>query len=372
MMRLADINYLESLTTETERVVQAINKQVLEVIARRLKEIGGTPLDKLQVLSDYGLKDIKQLDKIVKSGNKQAQKAIDKAIKEIYQTSIEFAERYYSTGIGSTYFSKENAKRVALALAIRTKGEFINLSNTFGFKINGRYSPLHSLYFQVIDKAIINVASGAKPFNQVVREITRQMVNSGLKGVKFETGRVVNAVGQTRMNILEGAIQTSQEVLNVIGGEIGTDGYEITAHSLCAVDHQDIQGKQYTKAEYELLQTELRRPIGTLNCRHMAFPVVIGVSKPTYSEGELTELKRKSNTVKEFQGKEYTRYTATQEQRLMERKIRDIKYKLDIYKSLGDETAYKKLRKKLREKTNEYKAFSKAFEIPIMQENLRI
>lgn len=370
--KLADIDYLESLTNETERVIQSINKQVLQVIALRLKKIETTPIDKLQVLSDYGIKDIRAIDKIVKKGTKQAEKEIKKVIEEITNTSIEFAQNYYELGAINKQYNVENAKMIALAIARQTQGEFINLANTFGFKISGRYSPLNSVYFQIIDKAIINVASGTKPFQKVVRDTTRELVNGGLKGISFETGRVVNALGHIRMNILQGAIQTSQEVLNVIGTEVGTDGYEISAHSLCAVDHQEIQGKQYSSIAYERLQAELKRPIGTLNCRHIAFPIILGVSKPAYSNQELRELRKKSNEVISFKDKRYTRYQATQEQRLQERKIRDLKYKIEIYKDLNDEIAYKKLRRTLKYKVSEYKEFSKAFQIPIRNENLRI
>lgn len=32
--------------------------------------------------------------------------------------------------------------------------------------------------------------------------------------------------------------------------QLGADGVEISAHGFCAPDHEDIQGKQMTKAEY--------------------------------------------------------------------------------------------------------------------------
>lgn len=372
MNRLTDIDYLENLTSEVEKVIQDINKQVLNVIATRLKDIETDTADKIQVLSDYGIKDIRQLNEIVRQGKTKAEEEINKVIDEITNTSIEFAQNYYKLDATNKQFAKVSARQIAVAIARQTQGEFINLANTFGFKVDGRYSPLNSAYFRIIDKAIISIAGGVKPFNQVVRDITRQLVNGGLKGVSFESGRVINALGHVRMNVLQGVIQTSQETLNVIGDTVGADGYEISAHALCAVDHQDIQGKQFSKVAYERLQSDLRRPIGTLNCRHIAYPVILGVSKPAYTNTELKDLKARSNEVKEFKGKEYTRYQATQEQRLKERNIRDIKYKMEIYKDLNDRIAYNKLNQKLKASVKNYKEFSNAFNVPIRNENLRI
>ena len=62
---------------------------------------------------------------------------------------------------------------------------------------------------------------------------------------------------------------------------------EISAHDRPAPDHADIQGKQYTKEEYEKLNASLKRPIGTLNCMQIAFPIIYGVTEPSYTDEEL-------------------------------------------------------------------------------------
>ena len=69
-------------------------------------------------------------------------------------------------------------------------------------------------------------------------------------------------------------------------------GWEISAHACSAPDHEPIQGKQYSNAEYQALNGSLRRRIGTLNCGHSAHPILLGISRPQYTEKELQKLRQ--------------------------------------------------------------------------------
>ncbi len=97
---------------------------------------------------------------------------------------------------------------------------------------------------------------------------------------------------------------------------------KLSAHAPCAPDHLPYQGLQYSKAEYEDLQASLTRPIGEWNCRHVAYPIVLGVSGTANSKEELAEMERYSNEKIEIDGHEYTRYECTQLQRKLDMEMR--------------------------------------------------
>ena len=78
----------------------------------------------------------------------------------------------------------------------------------------------------------------------------------------------------------------------------------------------------YSDKEYKALNNSLVRRIGTLNCGHSAFPIILGVSEPTYTDEQLEEFKRQNAEGVTYQGKHYTTYEATQKQRQIERAIR--------------------------------------------------
>lgn len=98
-----------------------------------------------------------------------------------------------------------------------------------------------------------------------------------------------------RQNVLDGISYIAQETAKSNGEKFGADGYEISAHATCAPDHLPYQGKQYTKAQFDKLQAGLKRPIGQWNCRHLIYPIILGVSAPAYSDEELKEFEINSN-----------------------------------------------------------------------------
>ena len=74
----------------------------------------------------------------------------------------------------------------------------------------------------------------------------------------------------------------------------------------------------------------------------------------------------------EFEGKTYTAYDATQKQRQLETAMRAQERKMVGYKAAGDEEAYNYARSKYRALSREYKAFSKAADLPEQRQRLKI
>ena len=110
-----------------------------------------------------------------------------------------------------------------------------------------------------------------------------------------------------------------------------------TVHAGCAPDHLRYQGRQFSKRQFEKLQGELERPIGEYNCRHIAFPIILGVSRPAHTEQELGRLEEMSTRKLEFDGREYTQYEATQLQRKLETAMRQAKDRALLAKESGDD-----------------------------------
>ncbi|MBQ6264473.1 MAG: hypothetical protein IJK60_03395 [Clostridia bacterium] len=141
---------------------------------------------------------------------------------------------------------------------------------------------------------------------------------------------------------------------------LGADDREISAHEASAPDHEPIQGRQYRDDEYIALNNSLVRRIGTLNCKHIAFPIKYGVTKPVYSAAELEEMKKRNAQGITYQGKHYTLYEATQQQRAIERAIRKQKRKIIAAEATGDQAQITQTKAKLTTLFSEYNRFSKA------------
>ena len=142
--------------------------------------------------------------------------------------------------------------------------------------------------------------------------------------------------------------------------DFGCDGWEISTHAASAPDHEPIQGKQYSDAEYENLSNSLVRRIGTLNCGHSAFPIILGVDSPQYTLEELDEMRLDNENGVDYKGRHYTMYKATQRQRKLERAIRKQKRRILVDESTGDKDRLQQDQIKYQILNQEYKRFSKA------------
>ena len=108
------------------------------------------------------------------------------------------------------------------------------------------------------------------------------------------------------------------------------------------------------------------RRIGTLNCGHVAFPIIMGVSSPQYTPEELDKFRKDNADGVEIDGEHYTGYQATQRQRAMERAIRRQKRRITMAAPDDEEAA----RAKLELMTQKYNQFSKAAKLRTEDERL--
>ena len=167
-----------------------------------------------------------------------------------------------------------------------------------------------------------------------------------------------------RGEVKEAVSRVYQGVQKRIGQEYGADGVEVSAHWDCAPDHLDVQGKQYTNEEFEALQSTLARPIGTMNCRHITYAIIIGLSPKTYSDADLQAMKDASMKTTVFDGKEMTKYEASQVQRKLERAIRKQKNRTVIAKAAGDDVMRREAQMNITQLTKKYSALSNKTGLP--------
>ena len=379
MNNLFDENFLEDLPKNITENLNYINNFVIEIICKRLYEIGklqsSYDITQLKNAIEYAGIDLKIIEEKIAEITNQNLEEIDKIFEETAKTNIEFANTFYKyRGLKELKSYRDNKKLVKLVEAIKKQAEkdYKNISKTKGFLINGKFSGIRQQYISIIDKGITAVTTGTMDYNTAIRNAVIKMVNSGVRTVEFESGYSRRMDSQVRMNVLEGVRRLNMEMLDITSKEFAADGYEITAHSLWAPDHQHIQGRQYSKKEYEELNNRLERPIGTLNCKHIAIPIIIGVSSSTYSNKELDKIIDKSNQEVVYDDKVYTRYEASQRQRKLETKIRKEKEKLQAFEILKDDVQIKKSKDKIKELTKLYKDFSKEVGLSSYPEKLRI
>ena len=172
---------------------------------------------------------------------------------------------------------------------------------------------------------------------------------------------------------VEAWIETSFKYIWVSHGVVASrvEAWIETAHAGCAPDHLRYQGRQFSKRQFEKLQGELERPIGEYNCRHIAFPIILGVSRPAHTEQELGRLEEMSTRKLEFDGREYTQYEATQLQRKLETAMRQAKDRALLAKESGDDLGRRIEQTKLNQLKDKYVDVCQKFGLPYKSERMR-
>lgn len=379
MSRLLSETYLNSLPDPIAKNMEALNQYVVERICKRIQKIGKLTVQdasKLYSAIEFAGADLQAIQKELERIIGLNAKALEAMFEDVAAENVDFANTYYKAremqAVGS--YTENAALRSFVEAAKATAADGVtNISNTtmIGFKSGKRIIPLREYYIQTIDRAITFVQTGTVDYYTTMRSTIKEMARSGLRRVTFDSGYSRRLDSQARMNLLEGVRRLNSQMMEQTGREFGADGVEISAHALCAPDHQHIQGRQYSLAEFERINSRLKRPIGTLNCHHFTTPIVLGVSKPVYSASELREINKRSNAKVSYGGKTYTRYEASQRQRQLETAIRYAKDERDACLAAGDKLGATQARKKSAALTAEYKRFSEQAGLTVRMDRTR-
>ena len=260
------------------------------------------------------------------------------------------------------------------SIATITADMYRNISNTsvIGFIQDGKFKQLQQVYQDTIDKAILSISQGKQDFYSSMRQTLKELGGSGL--VQYESGRTKRLDSAVRMNILDGMRALNNETSRRFGEEYNADGIEISVHSKPAPDHADIQGKQFSIEEYDKLENgEIatdykgnkydgadKRHIGEYNCYHKIFSIVLGVSKPEYTDKQLNDIRESNLSGFEFEGKHYTMYEGSQLQRRIELNIRKQKDTQILARASGDTELVEQSQNKIRLLTSKYNDLCKA------------
>lgn len=381
---------IEQLTEEIVRRIERVNTFTLKKIGEVLAEIGDMPPARayeLAMILKYGGdydKIVKELAKITNLNEKEILDIFEKVAKK----NLAFAQQFYEYR-GMKYIPYE--KNIALqeqvrAIAKITQDTYRNMSNSLGFvKIkNGKkvFTPLAQAYQEAIDDGVTALIQGKDSFNSVLNKTVRELSGSGIKTIEWDTGYHRRLDSSVRMN-LRGALRDfSMTLQQQFGEEFGADGVEISVHENPAPDHAEVQGHQFSNEEFDKFQNNQdshdyngrlytaeyhghdRRSIGQLNCYHYIFNIVLGISKPQYTEKKLKEINDKNNKGFMLDGKHYTNYEGLQMQRKLETAIRKQKDRQAMAKASNDEETEQLATQKLTYLTNKYFELSQKSGLP--------
>ncbi len=392
-------NAIENLVQPIIDRQEQINIYVIDKIAKRVRDVGNlrpSDINKMKILANMGA-DIREMNKeIARLSNKQIID-IKRAIKVVAVESYKDAKPFYNYRHKSYIPFSKNAKlqKIVNAVGNRTAKSYVNLSNSkaTGFLISDSKNPQHlkfktidKTYQQVIDKAIQAAQSGVVDTRTAINNAVKELLNSGVRRMYWDSGYTQRLDTAVRRNVLEGIRAINQEIQDETGRQFKADGKELSAHPNSAPDHEPFQGHIFINKEWDKLQSSedftdidgnhfagVQRVIGMWNCYHVAYSIIIGAKPRRYTQEQLNKLisdNKQGRTLED--GKHLSMYECTQMQRKLETRIRYAKEEQIVMRTLNNKEGARLARAKVVQLTNEYQIFSKNCGLPIKKDRISI
>lgn len=381
---------LDAMPEEAAGLFRALELTLLKDISDRLTlsgKLNEVAIGDIKALRALGLNtaDIrKAVLKAARLGAKELDKAIDEA--------VAYNQQYYDELITLSDITKPavivRAADIA-AIERQTLGAYRNITQSMGFLVNAGRTMLKpaAAYQWALDNALMQVRSGAVSYGQAIANATRQLADTGLSVVDYETGHKDQVDVAVRRAVMTGVTQVCDKYTDETAQLLDSPYIEISAHAGARdvpypnawSSHKAWQGKVYYQSkngEKDPLgkYPDLVRETGYgevdglcgANCRHIRYVWVEGVSERTYTDEQLRNI---DPAPVEYQGKTYSHYEATQKQREIERTVR--KWKRREAAATNDEDR-QIARGKIRTLNREYKAFSEAAGLRTQQERMKV
>ena len=362
---------LDAMPERMAELYRTLEIRLLQEIAERLKEAGQlneVTVQDIRALRSHGIK-LDEIKKAIKevTGTKELDKLFDDVVKR--------NEAYYGELVTLAEVTKpDELVNISTIQAImkQTADEVRNITQSMGFMVGDTMLPPAKAYQWALDKAAIEVSSGAISYNQAIADATRELADSGLKVVEYESGHVDQVDVAVRRAVMTGITQVCDKYTDDTAEYLDSPYVEVSAHSGARdkpypnawSSHKAWQGKVYYQSKHgekdplgkypDLVRSTGYGEVDGLcgaNCRHRRHVWIEGVSEKTYTDEELKSI---DPPPFEYEGQKYSHYEATQEQRRIERTIRKWKRREAAATNPEDKTAAQIRIRRLQEKYHEF------------------
>ena len=407
----------EKLLSVFDKRFQDYNTKVLEELGnviKQFKDLTSSQAYKLSQQLKYNTTINDLLDELSKISGLSV-KDLKAILEKVARENINFADVYYkSRGLETPLYSENRALQRLVNSVYKIAGEeFKNIAKSTGFRLLGdNGEPLlldiDETYKYVIDKCVVAISQGKETYQQSMRSTLKQLSDSGVRRIDYANNYSRRIDSSVRMNVLDAVREVSNQSQMLFGEEFGYNAVEVSHHSNSAPDHSnndiengkfDIDGHQFAKLDilkeqikngmekeitlkdidevnhrvkckgkwyydFDYINNNLNRPVSTMSCYHYIFSVVLGVSRPQFTDKQLEEDKKKNNDGFEFDGKHYTMYEGTQLQRRIETAIRQEKDTQILARASEDNELVLQSQTRITQLTTKYKQLCKISGLP--------
>lgn len=284
-----------------------------------LEEMGALQSDIVAELSRLTGKSRKELAAIMREAGMKSL-AADEAL-------------YKAAGLSSSPAAASAAVKDALAAGLKkTNGLFTNLTKTTARTASKQFE-------RALDRAYMQISSGAIDPATAVNGALKSLAKQGVGSIQYPTGHIDSIEVAVRRATVTGVNQTAMQMQEARADELGVDLVEVTAHAGARPSHAEWQGKIFSRSGKSSKYPDFVQStgygsgpgLGGWNCSHSFRPYIEGFPR-AYSKDLLKEYSKEKYT---YNGQTMDEYDALQQQRHIERKIREWKREASTMKAAG-------------------------------------
>ena len=379
---------LDALPEELAELFRALEITLLEEICSRLKaadELNEVTVQDIKALRSHGI-DLKEIEKAIRQTTGISEKKLNELIDDV----VERNQKYYTEVIDLARVTQPDVLVDATTIdAIRrqTQDAFRNITASMGFLVDAGRTMLTpaKAYQHALDAAEMMIQSGAISYNEAIKRSVKELADSGLRVVDYESGHRDQIDVAARRAVMTGVSQICAKYTEQSAEYLDTPYFEVSAHSGARdkpgpspwSSHKAWQGLVYSTRSndiypsiYDVCGLGAVDGLEGANCRHRRNVWVEGVSERTYTDEQLERIDDGLGCT--FDEKTYTAYEATQMQRRVERQIIKQKRFVTAYKASGQMNEYHAAKAKLTRLNSKYKAFSEAAKLPLQWERTKV
>lgn len=378
---------LDAMPEELEELFRQLELTLLDEVCSRLKiadALNEVTIQDIRALRSHGI-DLEEIKGTIKKEAGISHEKLDQLLNDVIREN----QKYYDDMIdlaGVTLPEKLVGAADIEAIRSQTHDTFLNLTASMGFMVDaGRTMlPPAEAYQWALDNAELQIQSGAISYNQAIYHAVKELADSGIRTVAYESGHVDQIDVAVRRAVMTGVSQICAKYTEQAAAYLETDYFEVSAHSGARdvpgpspwSSHKEWQGKVYSIKDndkypniYTVCGLDMVDGLEGANCRHRRYPFIDGVTERAYTDEELENIDKPPF---EYEGKTYTMYQATQQQRKIERTVRKLKRERDAFKASGNEEEAKDISVKIRRLEQKYKDFSEAAGLRMQRERMNI
>lgn len=224
---------LDALPEELAELFRSLENTLLEEICSRLNlsdQLNEVTVQAMRALRSHGISQ-QEINKIIRKATKISEKKLNQLLDDV----VERNQQYYSELIDLAKVTAPETLVSAtdiVAIMAQAQREVGNLTRSMGFLVdNGRTMLAPARAYQwCLDSAVLQIQSGAISYNQAIRRGVKELADSGLKTVNYESGHVDSIDVAVRRAVMTGVNALCQKYSEQSMEYLETDLVEVSAH----------------------------------------------------------------------------------------------------------------------------------------------